>query len=301
MARYGTAVAGGLFSAGPSPTRRMKAAATLLRRQPVFVLCGAVLTLFASLALAAPLVAPYDPNDQRLSENLLRPSRAHLFGTDQTGRDILSRTIYAGRISLAVGFGVMLLGGALAALLGGLSGYWGGWPDAVLQRLVDAFLSIPTLVLLMTVLSVIGASLLKLILALGVWAMVSSSRTVRGAVLAVKARPFIEAARSAGAGSGRVFLRHVLPNVAAPIIVISSLMFGIAVIIEATLSFLGFGVPPPTPTWGGMLAGDSRSYLISAPWMAIAPGAALTLVVIAVNLFGDGLRDILDPRLRGSR
>src|SRR5262249_41611288 len=299
MAHSESALTSTIFAAHGPWVRPLSAATRLTRRQPLFVACGAVLVLIAGLALAAPFVTPYGPNDQSLIDGLLGPSRQRPFGTDQLGRDIFSRTLYAGRVSLAVGFGVMLLGGGLAALLGGFSGFRGGWVDGAIQRLVDAFLSIPTLVLLMTVLSVIGTSLTKMILAMAIWAMVSSSRTVRGAVLTVKTRQYGEAARSVGARPGRVFLRHVLPNVAATIIVIATLLFGIAVTIEATLSFLGFGVPPPTPTWGGMLAGDSRSFLTSAPWLAIAPGAALTTTVIAINLFGDGLRDILDPRLRG--
>lgn len=272
----------------------------LVRRRPVSMLCGFILLVFVALALAAPFVAPYDPSEQDLSNRLLGPSRMHPFGTDQLGRDILSRTIYGGRVSLATGLGVMILGGGLSALLGSLSGYLGGKVDAIVQRFVDAFLSIPALVLLMTMLSVVGISMLKMILAIAVWAMVANSRTVRGAVLSVKTRQYTEAARSVGAGSVRILLRYVLPNVIAPIIVICTLLFGVAVIIEATLSFLGYGVPPPTPTWGGMLSGDSRSYMLEAPWMAIAPGTALTLVVVAINLFGDGLRDLLDPRLRGT-
>jgi peptide/nickel transport system permease protein len=272
----------------------------LVREQPLFVMAGLVLLTFVIFAVGAPVVAPHSPDDQNLANYLVGPSASHLAGTDQLGRDILSRTIYAGRVSLVVGFGVMVVGTVLAAAVGGMSGYLGGWADAVIQRLVDAFLSIPALILLLTVLSVVGTSTFKIIAVVGMWSMISSSRTIRSAVLTVKGRPYVEAARAVGAGHARLLLLHVAPNVTAPIIVIASLMFGYAILIEASLSFLGFGVPPPTPTWGGMLSGDSRTYLVSAPWMALTPGIALTLVVLAINLFGDGLRDLLDPRLRGS-
>ena len=269
------------------------------RRQPVLLLAVFVLFVMAAAAALAPAIAPYSPTEHHLSDGLVSPNSTFLLGTDQYGRDILSRTMYAGRVSLVVGFGVMILGGLLAALLGGLSGYAGGWLDALIQRTVDAFLSVPTLLLLMTVLSVIGASVSKMVIVIAVLFMISSSRITRSAVLVIKAQQYVEAARSTGAGPIRILLRYVLPNAAAPIIVVSSLIFGYAILVEAALGFLGFGVPPPTVTWGGMLAGDSRTFIITAPWIAIAPGVALTVVVLAVNLLGDSLRDILDPRLKG--
>jgi peptide/nickel transport system permease protein len=273
----------------------------LTRAQPVFFVCGLILLLFGLVAVFADQVAPYSPTEQNLRDNLLPPGEAHLLGTDQLGRDVLSRTIHGGRISLAVGFAVMVLGAFLAALLGGISGYVGGWVDSGIQRVVDAVLSIPTLILLMTVLGVIGPTLGKIIVVISVQAMFGSSRTVRSAVLAVKERPYVEAARAVGVHPLRIFFLHVMPNVMAVIIVVGTLLFGFAILIESALSFLGVGVRPPTVTWGGMLAGENRSFLFTAPWMAVAPGLALTTVVLCINLFGDGLRDILDPRLRGAR
>lgn len=267
--------------------------------QPVFIACGVILLLFGLVAVFAYQVAPYSPTEQNLRDSLLPPSKVHPLGTDQLGRDVLSRTIHGGRVSLTVGFAVMILGGCLAALLGGISGYAGGGVDAAIQRVVDAVLSIPTLILLMTVLGVIGPTLGKIIIVISVQAMFGASRTVRSAVLAVKERPYIEAARTLGVHPLRIFLLHVMPNVLAVAIVIATLLFGNAILIEAALSFLGVGVRPPTVTWGGMLAGENRSFLFTAPWMAVAPGVALTSVVLCINLFGDGLRDILDPRLRG--
>ena len=269
-----------------------------LPRNPVLVLCGCILLSIALIAAGAPWLAPYEPNEQHLVESLRSPGSTYLLGTDQGGRDILSRTMYGARVSLAVGFGAMLVGGLCATLLGGVSAYAGGrWDDGI-QRVVDAFLSMPALILMMTVVSVLGASILKMIVVIGLWSAISSARTVRGGVIYIKTKPFIEAARASGAGHVRVFLRHILPNVFAPIIVISTLIFGYAILIEASLSFLGYGIAPPTATWGGMLAGDARAYMVSAPWIGIAPGAALTVVVVAINLLGDGLRDALDPRLR---
>jgi peptide/nickel transport system permease protein len=279
----------------------MHATGVTLRRQPVAVICGVALLAIVAVAVAAPWAVPFKPNAQSLGDSLASPGGKHLLGADRTGRDVLSRTIYGARTSLSVGFGSMVVGTVLATLLGGLSGYLGGRTDALVQRLVDAFLSVPTLVLLLTVLSVIGASLLKIILVIGVSAMITSSRTIRSAVIAVKARPYIEAARAVGCGPGRVFVRHILANVAAPTIVVASLIVGYAILIESSLSFLGFGVPPPAATWGSMLAGDGRAYMVAAPWLVAAPGVALTLVIVCINLFGDGLRDILDPRLRERR
>lgn len=266
---------------------------------PVSAVCAVILLGLIVVAIAAPWLAPYPHNRQHLSDSLASPSKQYLLGTDHLGRDVLSRTIMGARVSLTVGFGAMAIGTVLATMLGGISGYIAGRIDAVIQRFVDAFMSVPTLILLMTVMSVVGTSLLHMIIVISVSMMISSSRTVRSAVITVKANPYVEAARVLGAGPVRVFFHHVLPNITAPIIVIASLMIGYAILIEASLSFLGFGVPPPHPTWGGMLAGEGRTYMLIAPWMALAPGIVLTVVILSINLVGDGLRDILDPRLRG--
>jgi peptide/nickel transport system permease protein len=269
----------------------------LARRQPVAVFCFFLLLVMTLVVIAAPLISPYTATEQSLRDSLLSPRSSHLLGTDQLGRDILARVIYGGRVSLTVGFGVMIIGGGLAALLGGFSGFIGGWVDSVIQRIVDAFLCVPGLLLLMTVLSAVDHTVLNITLTIGLFAVVGSSRTIRSTVIAIRARPYIESARAAGVGPLRLFFLHVMPNAAATVIVVSTLWFGSAILVEAGLEFLGYGIAPPTPTWGGMLAGDSRSYLISAPWLALAPGITVTVVLIAVNLLGDGLRDVLDPRL----
>jgi peptide/nickel transport system permease protein len=273
----------------------------LARQQPVFVACGLFLLAVTLIALFAGQVATHSPTAQELANNLQAPSNDHYLGTDQLGRDVFSRTIYGGQVSLKVGFGVMVLGGLLAALVGGISGYAGGWLDSTIQRVVDAFLPVPALVLLLTVLSVIEPTLTKLILVVSVWAMIGSSRTIRSAVLSVKSRPYVEAARSVGVHPARIFFLHVMPNVAAVVIIVGTLLFSAAILVEAALSFLGAGVRPPTVTWGGMLGGENRAYLFTQKWMALAPGICLSAVVLAINLFGDGLRDILDPRLKGVR
>lgn len=292
---------GGVQVAGPPRAQRWSRGIGRALREPALSVSALVLLAVTLAAVLAPAIAPFSPNEQHLGDALVGPNSTYWLGTDQSGRDILSRTMFAGRVSLLVAFGSMVVGTGLATLLGGVSGFFGGWFDSIMQRLVDASLSIPALILLMTVLTIIGPSILKMTIVIGGWAMISSSRTVRSAVLAVKERPFVEAARTVGAGDPRIFALHILPNIVAPVIVIASLIFGYAILIEATLSFLGFGVPPPTATWGGMLSGDTRTYLITAPWIAIAPGVALTAVVIAVNLLGDSLRDVLDPRLKGNR
>ena len=272
-----------------------------VRENPVFVACGLILLFFIVIAALADVVAPYAATDQDILHTLEGPSRDHLLGTEQLGRDILSRTVYGARISLAVGLSVMLIGGALAALIGGISGYAGGWIDASIQRVVDAFMSIPSLILLMTVLNVIGPSLTKIILVMGIQFSIGASRTVRSAVLSVKVRPYVEAAHAVGVHPARIYFLHVMPNVMAVVIVVATLMLGSAILVEAALSFLGFGVPPPTATWGGMLAGPNRHFAFIQQWMVLAPGICLFVVLVAANLFGDGLRDILDPRLRGAR
>jgi len=270
-----------------------------VRAYPLLLSCSLVLLCFAALAIFAPAVSPYDPNEQSLADSLSAPSALHWLGTDQGGRDILSRTIFGARVSMSVGFGAMVLGGALSTLVGGVSGFVGGWFDSILQRIVDAFLSIPSLIFLMTLLSIVGTSLTTLIVSIGLWSVVASCRTVRSSVVTVAQRPFVESAKAVGAAPARVFFAHVLPNVVAPCIVVSTLIFVYAVLTEAALSFLGFGIAPPAASWGGMLSGDSRALMLVAPWIGLSPGIALSIVVIAVNLLGDDLRDFLDPSLRG--
>jgi peptide/nickel transport system permease protein len=230
------------------------------------------------------------------------PSAEHFFGTDALGRDVFSRVMYGARPSLQVGIYATFLGLLVGTAIGLLTGYAGGWPDLIVQRAMDGIMAIPPLVLLLSLVSITSPSLLNIVLILVIFIAPSSSRVVRGAVLATKENQYIDAARTIGAGPLRIGLRHILPNLFAPIMVLASITVGGAILVEATLSFLGLGVPPPTATWGSMLnRGTGVGGLEVAPWIAVAPGIALTLTVLGFNLIGDALRDILDPRLRGVR
>lgn len=283
-----------------APRRRWR---TLARRKPLgaisaLILCGLIIT-----ALFAPLLAPYDPyrfnlNARGLPIRLHAPNATFLCGTDTHGRDVLSRIIYGARVSLIVGFASVAIGTILGTAIGLVSGYWEGNLDHGLQRLVDTIMAFPGIVLALAVLSVFGQSLLNVILVIGLVIAPGASRVVRGTVLTVKHNVYIDAARAAGASSWRIIGWHILPNVFAPILIIASVWLGNAIVIEAALSFLGLGTPPPTPTWGGMLSGEGRRSLETAPYLAIFPGMAISIVVLAFNMFGDALRDVLDPRLR---
>ena len=222
-------------------------------------------------------------------------------GTDPLGRDVLSRIVYGARVSLVVGLASVLIGTLLGTVLGLVSGYWEGKLDQVIQRGVDTTMAIPGIVLALAVMSVLGQSLTNIILVIALVIAPGASRVVRGTVLAVKQHTFIDAAQALGASPGRIMARHVLPNVFAPILVIATVWLGNAIVIEAALSFLGLGTPPPTPTWGAMLSGEGRRNLETAPYLAIFPGVAISIVVLAFNMLGDALRDVLDPRLRGGR
>jgi len=273
----------------------------LVKTKPLGAFGGAVLVAMVLLALFAEAVAPYPPDEIDVLVALKGPSAEHLLGTDNYGRDVLSRVIYGARVSLSVGVGVVIVVTVLATLLGTLSGYFGGRFDILLQRVVDAFLSFPTVILALSIMSVLPPGVLSVIIALSIRQTLGDSRTIRSAVLSVREQQYIEAARALGCANGRILSLHVLPNIMAPLIVVASLILGVAIIVEATLSFLGYGVPPPNPTWGGMLSGDGRQFMLRQPWMAFAPGLALSLAVFGVNVFGDALRDVLDPRLRGAR
>ena len=268
---------------------------------------GAAGLLFVVLivlaAIFAPVVSPYDPYASNLDENglpvrLEGPGASFLLGTDALGRDVLSRIIYGARISLFVGLGAVALGTLFGALIGLVSGYFVGKIDQVLQRVVDTLMAIPAIVLALAVITMLEPGLFNIILVIAIVIAPGTSRVVRGTVLAIKENVYIEAARSIGAGGTRIVFRHILPNVVAPIIVIASIWVGNAIVIEAALSYLGLGTPPPTPTWGGMLALEGRRHLENAPWLALAPGAAISIAVLSVNMLGDALRDVLDPRLR---
>jgi len=275
----------------------------LVQRKPLGAVSAAIVCGLIAVALFAPVLAPRDPHAFNLDERGLpvrmqAPSATFLLGTDPLGRDVLSRIVYGARVSLIVGFASVIIGTLLGTALGLVSGYWEGRLDQVIQRGVDTAMAIPGIVLALAVMSVLGQSLTNIILVIGLVIAPGASRVVRGTVLAVKQQTFIDAAHASGASPGRIVLRHVLPNVFAPILVIGTVWLGNAIVIEAALSFLGLGTPPPTPTWGGMLSGEGRRNLETAPYLAIFPGLAISIVVLAFNMLGDALRDLLDPRLR---
>jgi peptide/nickel transport system permease protein len=292
----GTARAATLSALAPARAERWWRELGAIRRSALSLAGAGLVVAFAAMAALAPAMAPHAPTDL-VGARLLPPQRDYLLGTDEFGRDILSRIIFGARISLWVGVvsvGIGLAGGATAGLL---SGYVGGRLDMLLMRVVDVMFSIPPIILAITLTGVLGPGLTNATVAIGLVYLPTFARVARGPVLAVVAHEYIEAARSSGAGAARVLALHVLPNVAAPLIVQTTLALSTAILAEATLSFLGLGVQPPEPSWGTML-GTGRKYMELAPWVAIFPGAAVMLLVLGFNLLGDGLRDILDPRLR---
>jgi peptide/nickel transport system permease protein len=272
-----------------------------VRRKPLGVVGGVLLVTMVLLAFLAPWIAPYGYDEADIFMRLRPSSAGHWLGTDNLGRDLLSRVIHGARVSMAVGFGGVGLGLAGATLIGLGSGYAGGRLDLVVQRFVDAFMCFPLLLVALTIMALLGPGLLNVILTIGLVLAVRDSRVIRSAVLTVREHPFVEAARALGATHEGIARRHVLPNIFAPIIILATVNIGAVILIEAALSFLGFGVPPPHPSWGGMLSSAGLVHMLRAPWLALWPGVALSLAVFAANMLGDALRDVLDPRLRGSR
>jgi peptide/nickel transport system permease protein len=254
-----------------------------------------------AMAAGGEWIAPYGFDEADIFARLQPPSGAHWLGTDNLGRDVLSRVVHGARVSMTVGFGGVGLGLLGAVLVGLFSGYRGGLLDVAVQRVVDAFMCFPLLLVALTIMALLGPGLLNVILTLGLVLAVRDSRVLRGAVLAVMANPYVESARAIGAGHGAIVRRHVLPNIVAPILILATVNLGAVILIEAALSFLGFGVPPPRPSWGGMLSTAGVVHMLRAPWLAFWPGVALSLAVFSANMLGDALRDVLDPRLRGSR
>lgn len=273
--------------------------AVFARREPFATACGLLLLLSLVVAALAPLLTPHDPFAQDVPRRLLGPSLTHPAGTDHLGRDLFSRIVLAARYSLGIGFGAVAVSIGFGLLLGVASAYSGRVLDIVVQRCVDGIMSIPVVLLLILIVTLLGPSILTVVIALGFSQGIRNSRVVRGAALEVLAQDYVDAARVLGASWLRIVLRYLLPNIAAPIIVLASVGLGGAILAESIISFLGYGVPPPEPTWGQMLGVTARPYFVVAPWTAIAPGIALSLVVFAINIFSDGLRDHLDPRLRG--
>ena len=280
-------------------SRTTKFIIRLWRERPVGAFGGIIVLILILVSIFADVLAPYRPREVNLPDILQGPSVAHLLGADHLGRDVLSRLIHGARISIFVGFAATTLNVVVAGLIGGTSGFLGGKLDLVVQRFVDAWMSFPGLLLLLTVMSITGRGILQLIVVLGIAGGIPASRVVRGAVLGVKENAYFQAAEVIGCSTGKTLVRHVLPNIAAPIIVIFSINIGAVIITEASLSFLGFGLPLQIPSWGGMLSREGRQYMEMAPRLALWPGLCLTIVVYSLNMFGDAVRDLLDPRLRG--
>lgn len=267
-------------------------------KNPLGSVSLALLLIIAVLAVAAPWLSPYNPERSITNAALRGPNALHWFGTDNLGRDVLSRILYGSRVSLLIAISVSILGTVPAIFIGLISGYSSGNTDLVIQRFVDSLSAFPGLVLALLFMVVFGQTVTNVIISLSLVNSPRIIRTVRSVVLSVKERDYILASRTMGAGGWRVMLLHVLPNCMAPVIILVSASFGAVIIIESSLDFLGLGIPANVPTWGSMLGGDAQKYIQSAPWMAIFPGLALSLTVLAMNLLGDTLRDILDPRLR---
>jgi peptide/nickel transport system permease protein len=269
-----------------------------LRRKPLGAISAALILLLIVTAILANVLAPYDPLETRPDIRLQPPSREHLFGTDDIGRDVLSRIIYGSRISLWVGLLAVGIGTGAGMIIGLVCGYWEGRTDLTLQRLMDAVQAIPGLILALAIVSVLTPNTTNAMLAIAMVIIPGNSRIVRGAVLSAKQNRYVEAAEALGCRQLHILVRHILPNVTAPILIIASIWLGNAILIEATLSFLGVGTQPPTPSWGLMLSSTGRAFMERAPWLAVFPGLAISLAVLAFNLFGDTLRDAWDPKLR---
>jgi peptide/nickel transport system permease protein len=288
-----------LVASAPSRSVRDRRWETLRRaaRARLAPFGAAVMLLAIMAALLAPLVAPYNPLKQNLNNTLARPDRTHFLGTDNVGRDVFSRVIWGTRVSLVAGFGSVVIAVLAGALLGLLAGYAGGRVDNLVMRVMDAVLSFPPLVLALALGAVLGAGLTGVVIALGVVYTPTFARLMRGQVLSIMARDYVDAARALGAPGWRIAWSHVLPNATAPIVVQASLSVAFAILAEASLSFLGLGIQPPAASWGSMI-NAGRGYLQQAPWIVFGPGAALFITVVGLNFVGDAIRDALDPRLR---
>jgi peptide/nickel transport system permease protein len=271
----------------------------LVREKPLGTVGGIIVLILALVAIFANVIAAYGANESHLADRLVGPSIKYLLGTDNLGRDLFTRIIFGARISIFVGLGGAALSTGVAVIIGLISGFVGGKTDMTIQRFVDAWFCFPSLFIYLTVMSILGPGLVQVILVLGIHSGIHQSRVIRGAVIGIKENMYVEAARAIGAPTTSILWRHILPNVLAPIITIFAVRTGYMILSEATLSFLGFGIPPPEPSWGGMLSGDARKYMSIAPWLAVWPGVALAVTVYGLNMLGDAVRDLLDPRLRG--
>lgn len=271
------------------------------RRKPLGAVGGAFVLVLILTALFANFIAPYNFSKISGRERLVGPSQSHIMGTDEFGRDVFSRVVHGARVSMYVATGAVLIMVVVATVIGITSAYFGGAADMVLQRFVDAVMVFPGLVLLLTIVALFGSGLLNVALAIGITAGIRDARVVRSSVLSVKENQYMDAARAIGCSHLRIMVVHVLPNVGAPIIILATLLWGGAILAESSLSFLGLGVPPPHPSWGAMIGGAGRTYMEQAPWLPFFPGLAISLSVFGFNMLGDALRDVWDPRLRGTQ
>ena len=273
----------------------------LFRDKPLGAVAGVVFLLFLFCGVFADFLAPYGFNEISPINRLKPPSWSYPFGTDHLGRDVLSRCLYGAQLSVIIGLSAAALATVISVVIGILTGFLGGRFDMVTQRFVDGWMSFPDLVILIVVVSVIGPGMPQIIGTLGLLLGIAGSRIIRSAVVSVRENMYVHAAQSIGASTLRILWRHILPNIMPPIIVLFTTRVGAVILVESGLSFLGLGVPPPAPTWGGLLSGSGRTYMFQGPWLALAPGLCLTIVVYATNVFGDALRDLLDPRMRGTK
>ena len=281
-----------------SSRRWLAAVSDFARRRPLGAVGAAVVVVMIVVALLAGVLAPYDPVAVDFGAMLSRPSAQHWLGTDAFGRDVLSRLIYGSRTALFVGFGAAFVGSIMGAVLGVGSAYFGGRLDLYVQRVMDIFLSFPLIILALAIVAILGNALHNVIMAITIPMIPRCALVIRSSALSIREMPYVDAARAAGFGHARIILRHMLPNVMAPFLILITSFLGQAILLESSLSFLGLGVQEPTAAWGLMLRGAAVEFAETAPWMAVFPGLAISLAVFAFNLFGDSLRDALDPKLR---
>ena len=284
----------------PRAMRPFKAVSDFSTRKPLGAFGALIIVIMCVMAVVGPMVTSWDPLEWNIVDKLQSPSTNHWLGTDEMGRDLWSRMMTGARVSLLVGFASVAFGSGFGGVIGVVSGWYGGKVDNSIQRVMDALMSIPTLILAMAITAALGTNLTNIILAIGIVQIPRANRVVRSQVLAVKEAQYVDAARAIGAGNLRIMAGHITPQCMAPWLIIATGALGIAILTEASLSFLGLGVPQPEPSWGGMLTGPVRDYFVINPWLAIWPGLALSLAVYGFNLFGDAIRDVLDPRLRGT-
>jgi len=280
--------------------QRTKTFLRIFRGRPMAVGGAVVIVILFLISVFAFLLAPYDPGKTDVSLKLKSPSSRNYVGTDQLGRDVFSRMLHGSRISLSVGFVAVAISILIGILVGAVAGYYGGWVDTILMRFVDTMLCFPSFFLILTIVALLGPNIFNIMIVIGITSWMGTARLVRAEFLSLRERDYVQAAKALGAGDRRIMLRHLLPNALAPVFVSATLKVASAILIEAGLSFLGFGVQPPAPSWGNILT-EGRTYIFDAWWLTVFPGIAILITVLSFNLLGEGLRDALDPRLRGRR